>query len=300
MILKQLQTFQEVARCGNFSEAARKLYLTQSAVSHQVKALETVLGIKLYERHRRGILLTGSGKEVLAHVDRIMAQVKDLEACVNALRGGFAGNIAVAAHRGIIKYKIPQVVKLFKKSYPTMVILLSARLVDDEIIAMVTSGAVDFGIVTSWSDHADLQYHEFLSYDMFLCVQPEHPLARPKPEEPGPTLEEIAAEPLLLYERVTSIRKRVEKIFERKGLTCNPTVETGGATILIEYAKAGMGAAIVSGLSIEADPDPGIAAVNVTHLFGKLGYGFVYRKDKFFTTALLDFISQLDPHFSPL
>ena len=66
MILKQLQTFQEAARCGNFSDAARRLHLTQSAVSHQVKALEQVLGVKLYERHRRGIMLTGPGKEVLA------------------------------------------------------------------------------------------------------------------------------------------------------------------------------------------------------------------------------------------
>lgn len=293
MILKQLQTFQEAARCGNFSDAARRLHLTQSAVSHQVKALEQVLGVKLYERHRRGIMLTGPGKEVLAHVDRIIAHVMDMEACVNAIRGGFAGNISVAAHRGIVKYKIPDAVKVFKRTYPTMGIRLSTRLVDDEIIGMVTSGAVDFGIVTSWSAHEDLEFHEFLSFDMFLCVEPEHRFARRKP-----TLEEVAEEPLLLYERVTSIRKRIDRIFERAGLECNPVVETGGAMILREYAKTGMGAAVVSGLSIEAQPDPEMTAINVSHLFGKLGYGFVYRKDKFFTTSLVDFLSLLDPHFT--
>jgi len=163
---------------------------------------------------------------------------------------------------------------------------------------MVTSGTADFGIITCWSDHGDLEYKEFLTFDMFLCVHPEHPYAKLKPEDPKLTVDEVGAEPLLLFEPATAIRKRIEKIFEREGLDCNPVVETGGAMILREYAKAGLGAAIVSGMSLEAEPDPEIAAINVTHLFDKLGYGFVYRKDKFFTTALLDFINLLDPHFT--
>jgi LysR family cys regulon transcriptional activator len=298
MLLRQLQTFHEAARSGNFSDAARKLHLTQSAVSHQVKTLEEIMGLKLYERHRRGIVLTDQGREILSYIEKILAHVRDMDECVNALRGGFLGNISVAAHRGVIRYKIPKVVKLFKKSYPTMGILLSTRPVDDEIMGMVTSGSVDFGVVTSWSDHGDLQYHEFLSYDMYVCIPPKHPFARRKPEHPDLTLEDLAGEPLLLYEPATSVRKHIDKVFAKEDLTCNPVVETGGAMTLREYAKAGLGAAIVSGMSFEDEPDPDMAWINVTHLFGKLGYGFVYRKDKFFTTALLDFINLLDPHFS--
>lgn len=298
MFFRQLQTFQEAAKYGNFSDAARKLHLTQSAVSHQIKALEQIMGIKLYERHRRGIVLTEQGKEILNHINRIMARVKDMEECLNALRGGFVGNISIAAHRGIIQYKLPKIIKLFRKSYPPMGILLSNKFVDDEITSMVTAGSADFGIVTSWSDHGDLVYKEFLSYDMFLCVQPEHPYARLKPEDPELSCDEVAAEPLLLFEPGTTIRRRIERIFEKEGLDCNPVVETGGAMILRDYAKAGLGAAVVSGMSLEAEPDPDIAAINLTHLFGKLGYGFVYRKDKFFTAALLDFINLLDPHFT--
>lgn len=298
MLLRQLQTFREAARLGNFSDAARKLHLTQSAVTHQVKALEQFMGIKLYERHRRGIVLTDQGGEVLAHAEKILALVRDMDECVHAMRGGFLGNISVAAHRGVVKYKLPAVVKLFRKTYPTMGVILSTRLVDDEIISMVGSGTVDFGVVTSWSDHGDLEYHEFLSYDMFLCVQPGHPIAKGKKGKAKPTLEELAEEPLLLYEPIAAIRKHIDRTFEGKGLSCNPVVETGGAMILREYAKGGLGAAIVSGISIEAEPDPELKAVSVTHLFGKLGYGFVYRKDKFFTTALMDFMNLLDPHFT--
>jgi DNA-binding transcriptional LysR family regulator len=298
VFFRQLQTFQQAAKYGNFSDAARKLHLTQSAVSHQIKALEQVMGLKLYERHRRGIVLTEHGKEVLGHINRIMARVKDMEECLNALRGGFVGNISIAAHRGILQYKLPGVVKLFKKSYPSMGIILSNKIVDDEIVSMVTSGTADFGIITCWSDPGDLEYKEFLSFDMFLCVHPEHPYARLKPEDPKLTVDEVGAEPLLLFEPATAIRKRIEKVFEAEGVDCTPVVETGGALILREYAKAGLGAAVVSGMSLEAEPDPEIAAINVTHLFGKLGYGFVYRKDKFFTTALLDFINLLDPHFT--
>jgi LysR family cys regulon transcriptional activator len=298
MLLRQLETFHLSAKAGNFSEAARKLHLTQSAVSHQVKGLEQVMGLKLYERHRRGIRLTEAGREVVEHVEKIMAHVGDLEECVAALRGGFMGNISVAAHRGIIKYKIPGAVKLFRKTYPTLGILLSTRMADDEINSMVASGTVDFGIVTSWSEPGELEYREFLSYDLFLCVLKKNALARKSKGGSKLRLEDLASEPLLLYESVTSIRKRIEKAFDRENLTCNPVVETGGALVLLEYAKAGLGGAIVSGMSLESEPESELAAVNVTHLFGKLGYGFVFRKDKFFTTALLDFIHLLDPHFA--
>jgi len=298
VFFRQLQTFQQAAKFGNFSDAARKLHLTQSAVSHQIKSLEQVMGIKLYERHRRGIVLTDQGKEVLGHIDRIMARVKDMEECLNALRGGFVGTISVAAHRGIIQYKLPKVIKSFRKSYPSMGISLNNKFVDDEIVTMVTSGTADFGVVTSWSEHGDLEYKEFLSFDMFLCVQPEHPYNSLTAKDPKLTVDEVANEPLLLFEAGTAIRRRVEKVFDMEGVDCNPVVETGGALILRDYAKAGLGAAIVSGMSLQAEPDPELAAINVTHLFGKLGYGFVYRKDKFFTTALLDFINLLDPHFS--
>ncbi len=297
VFLRQLMTFNEAAKHGNFSDAARKLYLTQSAVSHQVKALEQVLGLKLYERHRRGISLTGQGKEILVHVQRIVAHVRDMEECVSALRGGFAGTISVAAHRGIIKYKIPEAVKVFKRSYPTIGIVLSNKILDDEIIAMVASGAVDFGVVTSWSDQGDLEYREFLSYQMFLCVQNDNPCAGFTQKDEKPSLGRIAAEPLILYEPGTAIRKRIDRTFEAEGLESNPVVETGGALVLKEYVKAGLGAAILSGISLDAEPDPEITAVNVSHLFGELGYGFVFRRDKFFTTALIDFINLLDPHF---
>lgn len=298
MLFRQLQTFQQAAKYGNFSDAARKLHLTQSAVSHQIKALEQMMGIKLYERHRRGIVLTQQGKEVLTHVNRIMARVKDMEECLNAIRGGFVGNISIAAHRGIINYRLPKVVKLFRQSYPSMGLVLSNKIVDSEIVSMVTMGSVDFGVVTSWCDPGELEFREFLTFDMFFCVPPDHPYARLKPEDPKLTLDEVAAEPLLLYEPETAIRRRIEQVLDKEGLDCNPVVETGGAIVLREYAKAGLGAAIISGMSLESDHDANLGVVNVTHLFGKMGYGIIYRKDKFFTTAILDFINLLDPHFA--
>ena len=298
MFFRQLRTFQEAAKCGNFSDAAKRLHLTQSAVSHQIKALEQVMGVKLYERHRRGIVLTEQGKDVLSHVNRIMARVQDLEECLNALRGGFVGNISISAHRGIIQYKLPQVVKLFRKSYPSMGLVLSKEVSDEEINSQVLSGTVDFGVATSLSDHGDLRFREFLSYDLYLCVQSDHPYARLTEDDQKLTLDEVAAEPLLLYESGTAIRTHIEKMFDKEGLDCIPVVETGGALILREYAKAGLGGAIISGLSLESDPDPDLGTINVSHLFGCVGYGFIYRKDKFFTTALLDFINLLDPHFT--
>ena len=110
MDLQKLRGFYWAAQLGSLSAAARKIHLGQSAVSHQLKSLETELGAKLYERSRRGIRLTPEGLRLLEYARSVIQSVDDLQEEFAAMRGQPRGTVRLAAFRGIAAYSLPSIV----------------------------------------------------------------------------------------------------------------------------------------------------------------------------------------------
>jgi len=295
MLFQQLRTFIITAKLENFSHAADQLHLTQSAVTHQIKLLEEYFGLKLYHRHRRGIRLTDEGRQLLEHARAVLAGVRDMEEFARSLHGRDNVSLAIAAHRGMVRYRLPDVIKAFRTRYTEANITIFTRVIDDDIIGLVMSGEADFGIVTSWNTFRNVHFHEFVSYDMMLCVGDQYRTDHPGIRWEHLTLDEIAAVPLVLYEKVNPIRRGIDRVFAEHNLTPRVVIEIGGPEILLEYARIGLGVSIISALPLHHRPVQGVKVIPVTHFFGRLGYGVIYRKDKYFSPALVDFLSILDP-----
>jgi DNA-binding transcriptional LysR family regulator len=289
MDLQALKGFYWAGVHSSFSKAGKVLNIGQSAVSHQVKALEEELGVKLYEREGRGITLTPAGKILLAYVDIILQTLDNIETHFAELSGSAEGTVTIAAYRGIMQYKLPQIVHSFKKKNPEIRLVILNRPLDKEILDIVSSGDADFGITSSWNDFADLSFYAVWSYDMFLCVPGNHKLAGRR----RVSLKEIAREPFILYEPENSIRKRVENVFKENKLSCNVVIETSGATVIQEYVKIGQGISLVSALVTEATKDRALAYVPVTEHFGKLGYGVVLKKRKYLSLPVRKFLQEV-------
>ncbi len=286
MELQTLRGFYWAGIHGSFSKAGKVLSVGQSAVSHQVKALEEELRVKLYEREGRGIRLTPAGRVLMAYVDIILQTVDNIETHFAELAGSPEGTVTIGAYRGIMQYKLPQIVQGFKKSNPEIRLVILNKPLDVEILHMVSAGDVDFGITSSWNDFEDLHFFEVWSYDMFLCVPANHRLAG----RLTVSLQEIAREPLILYERDNSIRKRVESVFKEHNLAYNFEIETGGAMVILEYVKIEEGISVVSGLVTEATEDPALSYIPVTEHFGKLGYGVVLKRRKYLSLPVRKFL----------
>ena len=295
MLFEQLKSFSLAAKYSNFSQAARELNLTQSAVTHQIKALEDTFGVKLYERLRRGIQVTPEGEKLVEYAKTILMHVKDMEEFFRTHREGSEVEISIAAHRGIVRFTLPDVIKAFRMRYPDANFVIYNRVMDDGIISLVLSGEVDFGILTSWNVFENLHFHEFVNYDMFLCVSPELKATRSDINWENISLREIGTIPLILYERENPIRKRIDSVFAKEGIQCDVIIETGGPEILHEYARIGLGGTIISGLAFYHENYKDITPISVSQFFGKLGYGVIFRKDKYFSAALTDFLTILDP-----
>lgn len=289
MELQTLRGFYWAGVHGSFSKAGKVLNIGQSAVSHQVKALEEELQVKLYERVGRGITLTPPGKILMAYVDIILQTLDNIETHFAELSGSPEGTVTMAAYRGIMQYKLPQIVQRFKKKNPEIRLVILNKPLDTEILDIVSAGDADFGITSSWNDFMDLSFYEVWSYDMFLCVPGNHRLAGRR----RVSLKEIARQPLILYEQENSIRKRTENIFKENNLTYNIEIETGGATVIQEYVKIGQGISIVSGLVTEAGEDQSLAYIPITEHFGKLGYGVVLKKRKYLSLPVRKFLQEV-------
>ncbi len=286
MQLQQLMGFYWSARYGSFSLAARRLNVGQSAISHQVKALEQELGVKLYERQGKGIQLTENGKVLFEYAAAIVRKVDDIEAHFADLAHKGSRRVVFAAYRGFMMYRLPHCVEEFQRRYPDVQVTIMNRILDSEILAMVMSGEIDFGVTASWNEFTGMDFFEIARYDMFLCTAPRHPLAN----RTRVTLREIAREPLILYERGNSIRRRIDEVFERAGLWPTVRIETGGAEVIKEYVRRGLGVTIISGISLSPQDAQPLAMIPVTHYFGELGYGVAIRKGKYLGPMVKEFL----------
>lgn len=289
MELQSLRGFYWAGVHGSFSKAAKTLNIGQSAVSHQVKSLEGELRVKLYRRVGRGITLTPEGKILMAYLDIILQTLDNIETHFADLSGSPEGTVTLAAYRGIMQYKLPEIVQNFKKKNPEIRLVILQRTLDSEVLDMVSSGDIDFGITSSWNDFQDITFFEVWSYEMFLCVPKNHRLAG----RLRVGLKEIAREPLILYERENSIRRKIEGTLKENNLSCNIVIETDGAAVIQEYVKVEQGVSFVSGLVTETKKDPLLSYVPVTEHFGKLGYGIAIKKRKYLSLPVRKFLQEI-------
>jgi LysR family cys regulon transcriptional activator len=285
--IQKLRGFYWAVQCRSFSEAAKKIHVTQSAVSQQVKSLEEELGVKLYERVGRGIVPTQEGERLIHYARLILNSMDDLESEFAELSARPHGTIHIAAFRGIAMHQLPWAIKRFRRKHPEVKLVVSSEVYDTAIMQAVSSGQAEIGFTSSWNDFTDVQYFEILTYSVYVCTPLNHPWVGTRGRL---SLNEIAEEPLILYEKGTSIRSHIDDVFAAHGLSPDESIEVGGFLALKEYVRIGLGISISSGLMIsEHEPDV-IHTIDVTNLFGKLGYGIVLRKGRYVSSAVREFM----------
>lgn len=298
MDLQRLRGFYWTAQLGSVSGAAQMIHVTQSAISHQLRSLETELGVKLYERARHGVNLTPDGERLVKYARKVVHAVDDLKSDFAESSGHLFGTVRIAAFRGIATHSLPAIVKHFHDRHPSVRLVISSRAFDAVTLKLISGGEADLGITASWNEFRGMHYLEYVSYDVFACTRRDHPWAgRTEPL----TLGELAREPLLMYEKGTAIRSRLDQVFTRNDLKPEVPISVGGSQALLEFVKIGLGVGIVSGLVTGREQDPDLNVIPVSHLFGNLGYGFVLPRGRFLSSAAQAFLESagIAPEFLP-
>ncbi len=177
--LRQLQYVVAVADTLGFRRAAERCAVSQPTLSTQVQHLEDVLGVKLFERDRRRVLLTSAGEEVVTRARRILVETEDLLAVATRARDPFVGTFRVGVIPTIAPYFLPEVTQVLAKKYPQLRIVFREEKTEDTVRDL-WAGTLDAGLVALEAELGALEHAEVMR-DPFVVAMPKgHRLAKKK------------------------------------------------------------------------------------------------------------------------
>jgi LysR family hydrogen peroxide-inducible transcriptional activator len=194
--LRQLQYALAVAEHRNFRRAAEACAVAQPSLSSQIAQVESALGVKLFERLPRGIVVTPAGEAVLERASRVLLDVDDLVATAERTRDPLAGTIRIGVIPTVAPYLLPELAPVLHSRYPRLQLLWIEEKTRP-LVARIESGELDAGILALESVLGDLQ-HEILGRDPFFLALPrDHRLARSR--SPA-RIEDLEGETVLLLD----------------------------------------------------------------------------------------------------
>jgi LysR family transcriptional regulator, low CO2-responsive transcriptional regulator len=250
LTLRQLQIFEAVARHLSYSRAAEELYLTQPAVSMQVKQLEENVGMALFEQLGKKIYLTEAGQEMRKHSHTVITQIKEATEALETLKGVDRGrlNIAVVS---TAKYFAPQLLATFCRQFPGVKLELSVNN-REVVLQMLADNATDLAIMGRPPEGLDAVAEAFAYQPHVMIAAPEHTLARAR-QIP---LIELAKEAFIVREPGSGTRGAMERLFAAHRIEINPTLQMSSNETIKQAVMAGMGISFLSlhtiGLELEA------------------------------------------------
>jgi DNA-binding transcriptional LysR family regulator len=241
MNLNHLRAFVAVADSLSFSRAARRLHVSQPALSNQIKLLEEDLGAKLFERNRRSVSLTTAGKEILDDAERLLSTADEIRQRVRRISGGTAGTLRIGFVASATADIIPRMTVAFRKSFPEVSLELKNLPTVPQIDAL-RQRTLDAGIVRLPLGEGDIEVHPLASEPFAIVVSKQHTAAGSKI-----TVRDLAGEPFVCYsERLApAFFQHWTGLCRKAGFTPRIVQEVAEMETALALVSAGVGVAIL-------------------------------------------------------
>jgi DNA-binding transcriptional LysR family regulator len=241
---RRLQVFHAVAKHLSFTKAAEALFMTQPAVTFQIKQLEEHFNTRLFERGHGQISLTDAGKVVLDYAERILGQSSELEARLKDMTGQVAGLLLIGSSMTIAEYLLPQVLGEFSARFPSVTPrLLVAN--SEQVQNQVLEHSLDVGFIENDSQLPSLVTEVACEDELLVVCAPSHPLAQHKSVKP----ELLPQHAYLSREPGSGTREVTDHYLQKIGFppdSLQPVMELGSPEALKGMAATGRGFAIMS------------------------------------------------------
>jgi DNA-binding transcriptional LysR family regulator len=237
---KQIQTFLEVARRGSVSKAAERLFVTQPAVSMQLRQLEDAFGLALFEPMGRNIKLSAAGEVFLTHATTAMGQFKDLEASMEDYIGLKRGRIDLAVV-STAKYFVPMLLVRFNRQWKDIDVRL--RIENREsVLGMLARFEVDLVIMGRAPSHLECVAEPFATNPLGIVAAPDHPLSRRKNLD----FAELGSHRFVVREVGSGTRAAMQRLFEEHHTPLDVVMEMPSNETIKQAVMAGMGLSFLS------------------------------------------------------
>ena len=283
MNLRDLQYLVAVAEEKSFSKAALRCHVSQPTLSNQIKKLEDALGMAVFERSNKHVMVTEHGASVLAHAQRILHEVDKIKDVAAHARDPLAGKFRLGAFPTLAPYVFPKLVPQVKRAMPDMKLVLVEEKTAS-LLEKLKQGALDAALIALPVED-DYLHTEPLFEDVFyLAVPPQHGLAKAK----HVTQSELAKHRLLLLEEGHCLRAQALEVCDLAGVSEEQDVRATGLETLRQMVKAGTGITFMPEIAMQKN-ESGIAYVPFARPQPKRMIALVWRKTTARTAAMKQF-----------
>jgi len=232
----QLRVFYQAAIKLNFTAAANELFITQPAVTFQVKAFEEYCDLKLFKKKGRRVYLTDEGSALFKYAEKVFQYEKEIENAIDEMRELKRGVLRLGTTKAYARYFMPLMITSFHNKFPNIKIQLNEGSSADMIYSLADF-KIDVAVIAKAIDHPEVNFFPFSSEEMALIVAPNHKLAKKKEI----TLNELAKEPFIMKEKGSGTRKLVEELFAKVKCTLNILMETSNTEFIKQLVNRGEG-----------------------------------------------------------
>lgn len=253
MELWQLKTFCEVAETLNFTKASKNLNLTQSAISHQIKALEKSLGVPLFIRGKSGVTLTDAGKIALEYAGRILEEAEEMREKVAGREKSMIGRVRVAAATQALVYLFAPFFEEFMDAHESIELVFRTTVSTEQTVEDILNGVADVGFASLPVYSPNLQVTDLFNDELVLIVGKKHRLAKLKEVK----VRELGKERWILFERGASIRYATDDFFKKVKVEPEMSLESNDTYFVKLMIEHGLGVSLMPSWTVRQEMENG-------------------------------------------
>ncbi len=289
MQIETLKIFCDVIETQSFSKAAMLNYISQSAVSQQIRGLEEKYDRKLIERGKRNLAPTQAGRILYDSAREILERYRMMENRIQVLSKTIAGSLRVATVYSVGLHELPPYMTEFLRRYPSANIHVEysrANKIYDDLV----SGTVDLGIVAYPVRRTGIEVILFREDQLVLICDPENPLAKQKRVE----LPKIARARFIAFERDIPTRRAIDRILRQRGVPVEIVMEFDNIETIKRAVEIGAGMSIVPSMTVQSEIQTGaLVAIELAGGDFRRPLGVISKKGKEKTQVMEKFIEVL-------
>ena len=268
--------FVTLAESKSFTLTAKRLFLSQSAISHSIKNLERDIGCKLFERVGKKTILSEAGEKFLPTAQKILLDMEDARREIDAYNNPGSSRIRIGATSSICQYFLPPILKQLKQEYPNCSIHIES--VDTpQILEEINQNQIDVGIGMAPEGIHSCKYYPLFTDELRFIAPPDHPWA----VKSRVNRDEFLEQNFLLYSTSSYTFRLIKNYFEQEGVEINRFIEIGSMEAIKEMVKIGMGIGILAQWATEEELKQGsIVSLALGRRKLKRNWGLSFLKGK--------------------
>ena len=291
--LQCLRGFYYTAQTGSMTAAAEFMNRNQSALSHQIKTIESELNVKLFNGSKTHRALTEEGKFLLTQVVELFDIINEIKMSIGVLPSDVKGDISIATTFTASFSYLAELFTSFCKMYPGVLFRYSCEMSQDNLFQSIASSAVDFGLTDAENIPQEFDSVPLFKANLALITPREGPYALTE----LPALEEICRLPLLAPPLRSRLWQTVMRIFNRYGCVLKYTHVIGQQEILKKCVANGLGVSILDDIACSGDIRSRIHVLPMTKYFTPKTYSILWRSNLYLhphMRAFLGFLRDVD------